>query len=285
MAHRIHSGATLGEHRKALLERNDKTKKLHPKVTIFTISLNAAETIERTVNSVFSQDYPNVEYIIVDGGSEDRTLDRVKSLDKSNACYLISDRDEGTSDAVNIALYLATGKYVCWVNADDWIEPSFISSAVRSLENTNAAFAHGDLWYISPDGSKRLKKGDPEYWKQITFKMPRLNSPSTVIDRSLFQKIGLINTTFFVANDYEWFLRLHSSGSKGCYCPEMIVHHTGGGISSKFEQIGYNEEKRAALLYSGSKALIWMSFLNKSGRRIVRNFLRWLIAHTNLSLR
>lgn len=219
-----------------------------PLATVFTISFNSIATIEKTILSVISQNLKDYEYIIVDGGSTDGTVEIIKNYAKYLS-YWISECDAGPADAVNKAIALSRGKYLYWVNSDDWVEDSYLSVAINVLEsNPDADYVYGNLNYYDEKGLFSFtQKGDLNYAKKIKYEMPRINPPSIVIKKNVFCKIGPVNTNLYVASDYELFLRLHVSGGYGVYSDQLYANHRLGGISSKHVFRGLGEIRKAAI--------------------------------------
>lgn len=257
----------------------DSNEKAHfPLATVFTISLNSAATIEKTILSVISQNLKNYEYIIVDGGSTDGTVEVIKKYAKYLS-YWISEEDAGPADAVNKAIALSRGKYLYWLNSDDWVDSSYLSVAINVLEtNPEADFVYGNLNYYDENGRfSSTEKGDLNYAKKIQYEMPRINPPSIVLKKNVFTKIGLVNTNLYVASDYDLFLRLHVSGGYGVYSDQLYAHHRLGGISSKHVFRGLREIRKAAIS-NGSSFFITNYFYYKYLIRVrIKFFLKKIL--------
>ncbi|MDA9639781.1 glycosyltransferase, partial [SAR116 cluster bacterium] len=121
-----------------------------PKVTILTVVKNAEATISRTISAVRSQTYRNIEYIVIDGLSDDDTCTIIKQ-NQDCISYWNSQADSGPADATNLAISLATGKFIFWFCADDFVDPEFVEHGVDCLLKNGASFVYGDL--------KRIKNG------------------------------------------------------------------------------------------------------------------------------
>lgn len=132
-----------------------------PRVSIITPSYNQGEFIEETINSVISQTYENIEYLIIDGASTDSTL-KVIAKYSSSISKVISEKDAGQSDAINKGIRLATGDLITWLNSDDLLEPQAIEQAVSTfIEYPEIDFVYGDVKLIDEDSNQiGLLKGD-----------------------------------------------------------------------------------------------------------------------------
>ena len=201
----------------------------HPLVTIFTAVRNRKDTLPKTIKSVLSQSYPNIEYIVIDGASIDGTLDVLRQFDDKIDLW-ISEPDCGTSDAFNKAISIAKGYFIFWLSSDDWINPDFIETAVQALLESGAYFVFGDMVMYKHGDPAVLYKGDKNYVKSLMSGYPHFNFPTMIVKRECYQNLGLIDMTYNYVADYEWTLRLHLHGGKGFYNSSLSVHRRVGGI-------------------------------------------------------
>lgn len=209
-----------------------------PLVSILTVVRDRKETLQRTIRSVLSQTYPNIEYIIVDGASTDGTLEVIRQFDDKIDRW-ISEPDRGASDAMNKAISLARGEYVSWLSSDDWFDPDFIEIAVRALSSSGADFVFGDLRTYRADALVQHFKGDQDESTSIRSEVQSLvravsvtrTDPTMVTRRECFQEVGLFDLNYEIRNDFEWILRLHLHGRRGRYESKLIGHFGLGGNS------------------------------------------------------
>lgn len=202
-----------------------------PLVSIITVCLNAASTIHRTVESVGAQTYAPIEYIVVDGGSTDGTLDIVRRSAPPGT-RILSGPDRGISDAFNKGVAAATGEYVQFINADDALAPNKVARSVELFRrHPDAGFVFGDVLKEHQDGTVERVAGDPHYRRRLRYVMTRVNHPTMMVPRSLFEQVGGFDTAWKVAMDYDWLLRLESRSIHGVYSPEIIVVMGAGGVS------------------------------------------------------
>lgn len=228
------------------------------KVSIITACLNNAATIETTIRSVLTQDYPNIEYIIIDGASIDGTQDIItKHKDKLGT--FVSEKDKGIYDAMNKGLAKATGDIVGFLHADDFYPASnVISNIVKTFEKEGCDSVYGDLQYVdrqNPDKVFRNWKSEP-YYDGIFLKGFMPPHPTFFLKRKCYEQYGNYNTTFVLAADYELMLRmLHRYKLKAIYIPEVLVKMRTGGASNKSlgNRIKANMEDRKAWKINGLK--------------------------------
>jgi glycosyltransferase involved in cell wall biosynthesis len=238
-----------------------------PLVTINTIVRNQKDTLPQTIMSVLSQSYPNIEYIVVDGASNDGTLEVIKQFDDKIDLW-ISEPDRGTGHASNKAISLARGDMTFWLAGDDWIEPDFIELAVKAILSSGADFVFGNMVMYKDEKIFSVHKGEKDYAKSLMSGNPRFNFPSMVIKRACWQKLGLTEETFKLTADYEWTLRLHLAGGNGFYESRLIVHRRVGGVGDQHPFRGLLERLKILRLHglpTTKAVVIYLSILVRRG--------------------
>ncbi len=183
-----------------------------PKISIVTPSYNQAAFLERTILSVLDQNYPNLEYIIIDGGSTDNSIEIIKKYESQLACW-VSEKDFGQSNAINKGLFMATGDWVAWQNSDDTYQPGiFFELALAAQQNRSASLIIGNMNLIDIDDAiiNNLIYVKPSYHSILAEGMV-LTNQAAFWRRSLHQKIGFLNEDMHFGFDYEWFLRVLNS--------------------------------------------------------------------------
>lgn len=216
-------------------------------VSIITVVLNSYNTITRTIDSVSSQSYPEIEYIVVDGGSTDGTLEVINEREEDIDIWL-SERDQGISDAFNKGIALASGEFVAILNADDWIEENHVEDSVKRLMETAADFSFGNLLFHGDDDLPLFTiLGDANYSRSICHAMPAINHPTVVCRRSVYDRNGLYDKDYKIAMDYEWLLRNHNCGARGTYVPGITAHMSAGGISNRRMLESIEEVRKASM--------------------------------------
>ena len=181
------------------------------KISIITVCFNSEETILSTLNSVISQTYDNIEHIIVDGGSNDRTLDIINDYKFRNK-ILISEPDKGIYNAMNKGINLASGEVITILNSDDIYQSSkTLSGVVRDIKNNpDKDIFLGDVVFFNKNNFKKIVR----YYSAKNFKTKSLLDgimpphPSSFIKKKVYEKYGLYNEQLSIAADFEMFLRL-----------------------------------------------------------------------------
>ena len=205
------------------------------KVSIITITFNSAETIEDTIQSVLSQDYPNIEYILVDGASKDGTLEIIERY-RNSISTVISERDNGIYDAMNKGVALATGDVIGILNSDDfYADATVISDIVRTMQLAGSDACYADLVYVDRNDTNRIirswKSGDYRQGQFLRGWMPP--HPTFFVKRSIYETHGTYSLELSSAADYELMLRfIHKHAISLSYLPRVITKMRTGGQSN-----------------------------------------------------
>lgn len=234
------------------------------KVSIITIAFNSGETIEDTILSVVNQDYSEIEYIIIDGGSSDNTLDVVAQY-KDKVSKVISEPDKGIYDAMNKGILHATGDIIGILNSDDiYADQKVITDVVKAIGNKDALYA--DLVYVKRDETDVVTR----YWKSGEYKkgdflkgwMPP--HPTFFIKKSCYDQHGSYNLQLKSAADYECMLRMiHKHQISISYLPRVITKMRVGGQSNVTvnNRLKANREDRMAWELNGIKPKFYTLYL------------------------
>jgi len=240
------------------------------KVSIITPSYHQVDYLESTIQSVFNQTYPLIEYFIIDGGSDDGSIDVIKSYQDKLAGW-ISEADEGQTDAINKGFAMATGEIIAWLNSDDTYHPQAVEQAVAFLDDhPDVGLVYGDANYVDKYGDvigqfpaaqtslRQLRRGYVHIPQQAAF-----------FRKQLWDQVGPLDPDFFFAMDYDLWVRLAGitnvkyvkqtwanfrlhqdaktiSADDRCW-PEMLkVHYRDGGQYFSVIQMKYYLRKIAA---------------------------------------
>ena len=221
------------------------------KVSIITVCYNSDSTIEDTIRSVIHQSYKDIEYIVVDGKSSDRTVEIIEKF-SSDIEHVISERDNGMYDAINKGIELSSGDIIGILNADDFYTDSqVISDVVNLFLNSDCDGIYADLYYVDDKDTDRLKR----YWKSGNYKHGKFLKgwmpphPTFFLKKSCYQKYGKYNLLFKSAADYELMLRMiHKYCIRLSYLKRVIVKMRVGGMSnsSLLNRLRANREDKRA---------------------------------------
>ncbi|HKY55632.1 MAG TPA: glycosyltransferase family 2 protein, partial [Anaerolineales bacterium] len=232
-----------------------------PLVTVITPSFNQAQFLEVTIQSVLSQDYPRIEYMIIDGGSTDGSVEIIKKYATSRGevtspllAWWVSEKDKGQTDAINKGFARAKGEILAWINSDDTYEPGAVSAAVKYLqEHPEVGMVYGDCNFINDDGRVIGKFGSAQTnYRLLRQGYAHIPQQTMFFRAALWKQVGPLDPSFYFAMDYDLWtriaarseikyvpqtwanFRLHTSGKTlaaddRCW-PEMIrVHYRDGG--------------------------------------------------------
>ena len=180
-----------------------------PRISIVTPSFNQAPFLERTIKSVLDQDYENLEYIIIDGGSSDGSVDIIRKY-SNRLAYWVSEPDRGQPDAINKGLRRATGDWLAWQNSDDVYYPgSFAGLARAAVEHPRAHLITGNMAAIDPEDKRlRVHRYVRPTYGAIRAEGMILTNQAAFWRKSVHDSIGYVNESLTCAFDYEWFLRV-----------------------------------------------------------------------------
>ena len=201
------------------------------KVSIITTTYNDSAALRKTVEQIKAQDYPNIEYIIVDGKSTDDTMEVIQEAESyfGDRFQWISEKDKGIYDAINKGLRLATGDYIglCF---DQFAGNDVISKMVAILEKEGTDGVHGDLDYM--DGDQIIRKWRQGQGNIRTGWMP--GHPTLYLKKEVYDKYGFYKTDYRISADYEFMIRILKDGKvKLSYIPEVLIKMAHGGTSTK----------------------------------------------------
>jgi glycosyltransferase involved in cell wall biosynthesis len=205
------------------------------KISIITVSFNSVITIRDTINSIISQDYNNIEYIIIDAGSNDGTLDIIKEYEE-HISYFSSEYDKGIYDGMNKGIAAATGDIVGILNSDDFYPNSFVISNVAStFEKQRCDAVYGDLVYVKFFNIDKIVR----YWQSGNHTIYKIKNgwmlphPTFFVKKHLYDKYGYYNTDLKTAADYEMIIKLlYKYNIKVFYIPMILVNMRMGGASN-----------------------------------------------------
>jgi glycosyltransferase involved in cell wall biosynthesis len=233
------------------------------KVSIITVCYNSEKTIETTIQSVTSQDYANIEYIIVDGNSSDHTMGVVDRY-KKNINKIVSEPDRGIYDAMNKGIKMAEGDVIGILNSDDiFVSNTIISEIVKAFENdTEIAAVYGNIDFFKDELTKKVVRTwiTKPYYPKFFDEGEVPPHPSLFVRKAVYDKIGTYFPDFKISSDYEFMFRAFKVHNyKPYYLDRFIVNMKIGGESTKsFKNILIgNKEVRVAWKMNNMRPSLW----------------------------
>lgn len=197
------------------------------KITVITVCYNAEKVIEETIKSVVEQSYKDIEYIIVDGNSRDRTMDIVKKYAANNGIKYISEPDLGIYDAMNKGIALSTGDYLEFLNAGDtFVNEIVVTNVVAKIKETPADVVYGDIIYQYPDGSTNVRVYGQFCSGLFYFLLGDcINHQAIFAKRDCFQN-NIFDTSYLICADREWMIRAKKEGKSFKAINELICYYS-----------------------------------------------------------
>lgn len=205
------------------------------KVSVITVCFNNAPTIERALQSVIDQDWPDVEHIVIDGGSTDGTLEILKRF-RSRLDCLVSEPDEGIYDAMNKGVARSTGDVVCFLNADDrYASSSVLSKVALTMQTQRLDALMGDVEFFrehDPSRVVRRYRSDRFHPSRLAWGwMPA--HPALFLRKEIMRRVGGFNADYRIAGDFEFIVRaFHGTQLSYQHLPEVLVCMQSGGAST-----------------------------------------------------
>ncbi len=227
----------------------------NPKLSIVTVVYNAQPLIERTIKSIIAQTYINIEYIIIDGGSDDGTLELAEQY-QSQIALILSGRDNGLYDAMNKGLKNATGDYIMFLNAgDELYDKDTITRIFAS--SVNADVYYGNTLVVTEDGKalgdRRLKPPAQLNWKSLKYGMC-VSHQSFIAKRLL---CDFYNLEYSIAADIDWVINVLKQADKTTYTGGYISRYLAGGTSHRNKQSAWAERFRIMAKHYGFVQTLW----------------------------
>lgn len=260
-----------------------------PLVTVVTPSFNQGRFIKETIESVLTQDYPNVEYIVVDGGSTDETVEILKSY--GDRIRWVSEKDNGQADAVNKGIRMARGQIIGWLNSDDIYLPGAIHEAVRILSgNACLGMVYGEGYHVAESGEiiERYPT-EPFNYKRLA-EVCFVCQPTGFLRRDALMQVGLLREDLHLCLDYELWMRIGKQ-YQIAYTPKYMatsrLYDSNKTLSRKNEV--YFEAINAVKMHFGYVPLTWIFGdidLKRNGARgfffyteVIANLIKWNWTH------
>lgn len=243
---------------------------LHPKFSIITVTYNAGKVLEDTIQSVVFQTYRNVEYIIVDGGSTDNTLDIVKRY-RDRISIVVSEPDKGLYDAMNKGIRLATGDYLCFLNAGDELhENETLQRMVHTLKGKELPdVIYGETAIVDEEGHflhmRRLQAPDVLHWK--SFKQGMLVCHQAFFARWELASDTLYDLRYRFSADFDWCIRIMKRAKCLHNTRLTLIDYLNEGMTTRNHKASLKERFRIMAKHYG-----WISTVLHHGWFVIRLF-------------
>ena len=212
---------------------------MNPKISIITITYNSERTLEQTIKSVIEQNYNNLEYIIIDGGSKDKTLDIIKKYEDKIA-YWVSERDHGISDAFNKGIRAATGEIIGIINSDDQLCDGALSYLAAHYKQETGVY-RGNIMLVNPETGNSYKEV-PSMKFSLTPILTRVSHQGTFVRKDVYLKYGMYDEKCRYIMDLDMLIRYYNAGVHFQYLEYIMANYTLGGITfGKMNKARYKE--------------------------------------------
>jgi glycosyltransferase involved in cell wall biosynthesis len=225
-----------------------------PTITVITVCFNAEKYLNQTIQSVINQKNVEVEYIVVDGGSTDNTIDIIKRYEPSITQW-VSEPDKGIADAMNKGIKLASGDYILFLHADDYFDSDGLLEMALSYLGKAKDIVVFDTIFMTKLGGFRRHSG--EFGKRILFK--GICHQGVLCKRELLLKLGGFDKSYKICMDYNFFMKAYLNKASSLYVDDVLTVMRDTGISSRQDwkslKQRFMEEKRVHFESKPSKAM------------------------------
>ena len=251
------------------------TEKLWPKISIITPSYNQAHFLEETILSVLDQHYPNLEYIIIDGGSTDNSREVIEKYE-GHLAYWVSEKDQGQTDAIIKGMKRSTGDILGWLNSDDTYLPGCLKTVGEAfLEEADADVIYGDYVITDVDGRRLLSKKEIKFdFDILLYAVNFIGQPAAFFTRSAYEELGGLDANLNYFMDLEFFLRMGKNKRKFTHLKRYLATYRFHGESKTITEHRISE--RCIKEFEDVLNKYWdrRRFKNPQMHKLYHNFLR-----------
>jgi glycosyltransferase involved in cell wall biosynthesis len=238
-----------------------------PLISIITVVFNGKKHIEKTIQAVIAQNYQPVEYIIIDGGSTDGTLDVIRKYEK-HITYWKSEPDKGINDAFNKGLKQAKGDLIGFSNADDWLEPNALNIIAHNFEAGKIIYGNVRFW----KNGKKISESKSDHTRLR--EGMTMAHPSVFVPKSLYEKYGMFKTDLKIAMDYEMLVRFFVNKVYFIRVNEVLANMNLGGISHSRWILAIREDLKVKNTYFRNKFLNYCYFVKQFSYLLIERTIR-----------
>lgn len=249
--------------------------KEYPKISVVTPSYNQGQFLEETILSVINQNYPNLEYIIIDGGSTDNSVDIIKKYEKYLA-YWVSEKDDGQTYAIIKGLQKSTGNFLTWLNSDDTYLPGGLEAVANAIvQYPDLNVVYGDYVITDQAGKYLLQKREIKFDFDIMLYGPCfIGQPSAFFSRSIYDQVGGLDVNFNFFMDVEFWLRIAKNGGKFTHIKKTIATYRFHEESKTIKDFSVSERCKKEASDIEKKYWTRKKFSNLIMHQFYRSYLR-----------
>ncbi len=243
---------------------------MYPKISIVTPSFNQGAFIEQTIQSVLNQNYPNLEYIIIDGGSTDGTVDIIKKY-AANLTWWVSEKDRGQADAINKGLQHCTGEIFNFINSDDYLADGALFKIAEGFKDKKTGIVAGAVWNFNETGLTELwvnKNFVLEQFFEIDCKVV-YHQPGVWLKMDILNKAGHFNIGYHYCFDQEHLLRYLLHNNEVCYLPDVLAYfrmHEDSKTVSQLENFLWDFNKMYKMFWKSHKGTPLSNLVKRMSR-------------------
>lgn len=257
-----------------------------PRVTVITPSFNQAAFLEQTIQSVLSQNYPNLEYWIVDGGSTDGSVDIIRKYADRLAGW-VSEKDHGQAEAINKGFARATGEIVIWINSDDYFLPGSIAAAVQVLrDQPDLGLVFGDVVSINGEGEPINVMTYDDWGLDDLMQFNIIGQPGVYMRRSVLEKSGYLDLNYHYLLDHHLWLRMAQFASMRYVPQRWAAARFHAGAKNVNQAAGFGRESLRlagwmstepglAERYQRLRRRVWAGAYRMNGRYLLDGAQSW----------
>ena len=250
----------------------------NPKISIITITYNSEKTLEETILSVVNQNYDNIEYIIIDGGSKDGTLDIVEKYN-NKVSVVVSESDKGISDAFNKGIKNATGDIIGIINSDDFLADGALQILAQNYK-ANIDVLYGNVVICDENGKSQHILKSKEDLSTINYQFC-ITHPATFVSKKAYEKFGVFSLDYKCAMDYDLLLRFYKRNAKFKYIDENLAIFRMGGVNQQMRRKTIGEVRDVSIKYGGNPIIAYFHYYKK----IVVDKVKPILLRKNINLK